>query len=252
MRTVPPRRDGRRSTRSRSQVAAATTTPPVAATTGAGSDAAWTRTTGRASVPASTGAPEPFDRACSDVRSRSSTGTATLLPGAERFLVQPIGLDDAPAHRLHAAVHRLVDLQDPPHLAASGGAAGGLIEVFHVELRGHAGVLELRLHAEREDANAGDLLLVGEEPEPAEREQAAVQLRQHLVPVEQRERRAHGRAVLLGHPRPALVEQRLQLLRVVLELGLGERHEAPVLLPGRVVDLHEAADLVLEVLLAHV
>ena len=37
---------------------------------------------------------------------------------------------------------------------------------------------------------------------------------------------------------------------VVADLLLGQRHEAPVLLPGRVVDLDEAADLGLEVLLA--
>jgi hypothetical protein len=33
---------------------------------------------------------------------------------------------------------------------------------------------------------------------------------------------------------------------------LRQRHEAPVLLPGLVVDLHEALDLPLEVLAAHV
>ena len=39
-------------------------------------------------------------------------------------------------------------------------------------------------------------------------------------------------------------------LGVVAHLALREGHEAPVLLPGRVVDLHEAPDLGLEVLLA--
>ena len=73
-----------------------------------------------------------------------------------------------------------------------------------------------------------------------------------LVEVGQRERGAEHLAVALGDPGPVLVEDRLQVLGVVAHLVLVQRHEAPVALPGRVVDLEEAADLGLEVALAHV
>ncbi len=76
----------------------------------------------------------------------------------------------------------------------------------------------------------------------------------HLVEVGQRQRRADDLAgvLLFGHHRPVLVEDRLELLGVVAHLLFGQRHEAPVALPGGVVDLEEAADLRLQVLLAEV
>ena len=50
---------------------------------------------------------------------------------------------------------------------------------------------------------------------------------------------------------PVLVEDRAQVLGVVADLLLGQRHGRPVALPGRVVDLEEARDLGVEVALAH-
>ena len=79
-----------------------------------------------------------------------------------------------------------------------------------------------------------------------------VHLREGLVDVGQRQRGADDLAVLLGDHRPVLVEDRLQVLGLELDLGLGDRHEAPVLPPGDVVDLHEAEDLRLHVRALHV
>src|SRR3712207_8338236 len=45
-----------------------------------------------------------------------------------------------------------------------------------------------------------------------------------------------------GDHEPVRVEDELHLLRVLVEVGLGARHEAPVLAPGAVVDLGEAVD----------
>src|SRR5215212_3003680 len=208
MRTaVGRRRAGRRRTRSRKTMNAPTTAPPAAATTtGAGG---WARSTTRASLPASTGAIErrrrgaPFVGGSSWISSRSPMGGATILPVAEGLLVEAIDLDDPPAHRLHAAVHGGVDLEDPPHLAAFHDAALRLVEVLDVELRGHAGVLELRLDAQCEDAHMADLVAPAHELEPAGREQPALHPDQDLVPVEQRERRPRGLSVLFGDPSPA-------------------------------------------------
>src|SRR3954453_11106645 len=79
------------------------------------------------------------------------SGAATLLSVAEELLVQAVALDDLAAHRLHAAVHGGVRLEDPAHLAALHDVARRFVEVLDVELRGDARVLVLGLDAERED-----------------------------------------------------------------------------------------------------
>jgi hypothetical protein len=77
---------------------------------------------------------------------------------AEGALVHAIRLDDASAHHLHPAVHGVVGLEDPAHLAAllARVTRGGL-EVLHIQERRHAGVLELRLDAEEPDPDAVDV-----------------------------------------------------------------------------------------------
>src|SRR5688572_5047644 len=65
--------------------------------------------------------------------------------------IDPEAADDAPAHRLHRAVHVAVGLQDPAHLAPLLRRHIRHVEVLDVHRRGHAGVLELRFDAEEAD-----------------------------------------------------------------------------------------------------
>src|SRR6476659_11500166 len=116
----------------------------------------------------------------------SSSTPATLArcgvgPG-ERSLVKTVLLDDLAAHPLHRPVHRLVPLQDPAHLAPVDLVRlGGHLDVLEVEAGGDAGVSVVVLDAEGEDPQAVDLALAEQELRPAERQQAAVQPRHHLV-----------------------------------------------------------------------
>ena len=120
-----------------------------------------------------------------------------------------------------------------------------------VERRGDAQVLVAGLDAEREDPDPVDLGPAGEEAQPAERQQPAVHLREHLVDVGQREGGADHLSVALGDHRPVLVQDRLQVLGLEANLGLGDRYEAPVVPPGLVIDVHEPGDLGLQIALAH-
>src|SRR5215208_5479378 len=86
----------------------------------------------------------------------------------EFSLVDPVPPHDSSAHRLHRTIHVRVRLEDPPHLAPLLRRNGGHVEVLDVHLRGHAGVLELRLDAEEAHAHAVDRLALAQEMPPAE------------------------------------------------------------------------------------
>ena len=73
---------------------------------------------------------------------------------------------------------------------------------------------------------------------------------QRLAEVGKGEHRADGLAVLFRKPDDVGVEDLLQPGGEVVDLGVGQRHKAPVLLPGRVIDALEAGHLFIKV--AHV
>src|SRR4051812_43353489 len=104
----PPRAAFRRAI-----AASPASTPEVAAATGAESGIG---STGRRSITRASGAAASTGR----LRPSSMKG-ASLLRGAEVLLVHPVALGDLAAHPLHGAVHRLVGLEDPAHLAARLG-----------------------------------------------------------------------------------------------------------------------------------
>src|SRR3954467_11992399 len=219
-------------------------TPLVAAATGAesgicsGSGRSITRASG---APARTGRLRP-----------SSIGGASLLRAPEVLLVHPVALGDLAAHALHRAVHRHVVLQDPAHLAARLGRLLGHVEVLAIEQAGDPRVLVLRLDAQEADPHLVDPGQLPQQLDAAERQQPPVGALEGLVEVGHRERGGDHLAVLLADHHPVLAQERLHLLGDVLELLDAHRREAPVVLPGRVVDLDEMAHLVLQVALAHV
>ena len=68
------------------------------------------------------------------------------------------------------------------------------------------------------------------------------------VEIRQRDAEADDLAVLLRDRHQLRDHDRLELLGEVVDLVLGHGHEAPVLLPRRVVELLDALDLAVEVL----
>src|SRR3954470_977916 len=177
-------------------------------------------------------------------RARDSGPTARGSGGGrELALVDAVALDDPAVHRLHAAVHRPVRLEDPAHLAPLDPAARGHVEVLDVERGGDTGVLVLGLDAEEADPHAVDDLLAPQVVPPAERQDPAVHAPQDLVDVGDRDRDRHGVLVTLGDHEPRLVEDERELLGEHVEVGLRVRLEVPVVAPGRVVDLGEAVHL---------
>src|SRR4051812_2396710 len=127
-------------------------TPLVAAATGAesGIGATGARSITRASGTGSarTGRLRPL--------SEEAIEGASLLPGPEVLLVDAVALGDLPAHPLHGAVHGLVGLEDPSHLAARLRRLLGHVEVLAVEKARHAGVLPLRLDPQEADPHLVD------------------------------------------------------------------------------------------------
>src|SRR4051794_31750618 len=230
----------------RAIAASPASTPLVAAATGA--DSGMGSTDGRSITRASGTGSARTGR----LRPSEAIGGASLLPAAEVLLVHPVALGDLPLHPLHGAVHGLVRLEDPAHLAARLGRLLGHVEVLAVEQPGYARVLVLGPHAEEADAHLVDPRQLEQQLDPPERQQAPVGALERLVEVGHRQPRGDHLAVLLADHHPVLGEERLHLLGRVLELLDAHRREAPVVLPGRVVDVDEVAHLRLEVALAHV
>ena len=185
---------------------------------------------------------------------------AARLSGAEpqtvlqHPLVHAVPSLDLSAHSFHRAVHRRVGLQDPAHLPALLRCVFGSVEVHLIEARRDACVAVVGLDAEHDHADRVDLLTLAQRRQPAEWEQAAVELGEHLVVIGQRQRGADDLAGVLvfGDHRPVLIQDRLEVLGVVANLLLGQRHKSPVALPRGVVDLHKAVHLGLQILLAEV
>src|SRR4051812_11902737 len=137
-------------------------TPLVAAATGAesgiGSTGARSITRASGTGSARTGRLRPS--------SEEAIEGASLLPGPEVLLVHAVALGDLAAHALHRAVHGLVRLEDPAHLAAALGRLLGHVEVLAVEQAGHARVLPLGLDAQEADAHLVDPRQLPEELDP--------------------------------------------------------------------------------------
>src|SRR3954447_21410132 len=152
-----PRRPPLRNALTSAIAASPASTPLVAAATGAesgiGSTGARSITRASGTGSARTGRVGPA--AGGGTRGGGHEG-ASLLPGAEVLLVHPVALGDLAAHPLHGAVHRLVRLEDPAHLAAALGRLLGHVEVLAVEQAGHAGVLPLGLDAQEPDPHLVD------------------------------------------------------------------------------------------------
>src|SRR4051812_678342 len=190
---MPPRRpppSPPRSALTSAMAARPASTPLVAAATGAdkGIGSTGARSITRASGgSARTGRLRP-----------SSMERASLLLAPEGLLVYPVALRDSPAHPLHGAVHGLVGLENPAHLAAALGRLLRHVEVLAVEQPGHSGVLPLRLHAEEPDPHLVDPGQLQEQLDAAERQQPAVGPLEGLVEVGHRERRCDHLAVLLA------------------------------------------------------
>src|SRR4051795_3478950 len=163
--------------------------------------------------------------------------------GRQLALVDAVALDDPAVHRLHAAVHRPVRLEDPAHLAPLDPRPGRHVEVLDVERGGHAGVLVLGLHAQEPDPHPVDDPLAPQVVPPAERQDPALHLAQDLVDVGDGDRHRDGLVAALGDHEPRPVEDEPQLLREHVEVGLRVRLEVPVLAPRRVVDVGEAVHL---------
>jgi hypothetical protein len=124
--------------------------------------------------------------------------------------------------------------------------------VLDVEPGGDAGVLILGLDAEEAHPHPVDPPPRADRLDPAEWEQPAAELRQHLVEVGDGQRRCHGLVAALGEHDPVRIEQVPVLLGGVDHLPLGQRHEPPVVLPGGVVDLDESPRLRFQIPLAKV
>ena len=137
-------------------------------------------------------------------------------------------------------IERLVSRIQPisPHVT---GPMLGHVEVLDVERGRDARVLVLGLDAEEADAAAVDraccLRRKCHQPNGSRRPFIFLStwLTSGTVIAT-----ATGLAVLLGDHEPRRVEDQLQLLGVLVEVGLGVGHEAPVARPGGVVDLGEA------------
>src|SRR3954465_11711799 len=95
--------------------------------------------------------------------------------------VDPETPDDPAAHRLHRPVHVLVGLEDPAHLAPLLRDTRGGVEMLDVERRRDPGVLVGVLDAEEAHADPVHDRRTAQEVPPAERQQAALHLHQHLV-----------------------------------------------------------------------
>src|SRR5437588_710062 len=134
----------------------------------------------------------------------------------------------------------------------SGRWAAGPIEELGIEERPDGAALALGLDAQGEDTHTARPLDPAKERPPSGREEPAAADAAHgFVGVRKHEGDAHGLAILLGEESQVGVEDLLEVLRQVLDLGLGHRREAPVAGPRRVVHLEEAVDLGVEVVHAH-
>src|SRR3954470_5708621 len=125
---IPPRRPPPKPPRTAftSAIAASPArTPLVAAATGADRGIG---STGLRSITRASGASARTGR----LRPSPMRG-ASLLPGPEGLLVNPVTLRDLPAHALHGAVHGLVGLEDPAHLTAGLRGLLGHVEVLAIE-----------------------------------------------------------------------------------------------------------------------
>src|SRR3954466_10152569 len=172
---MPPRRpppSPPRSALTSAMAARPASTPLVAAATGAdkGIGSTGARSITRASGgSARTGRLRP-----------SSMERASLLLDPEVLLVHPVALRDSPTHPLHGAVHGLVGLEDPAHLAALLRRLLRHVEVLPVQQRRNTGVLVLGLDAEEADSDLVDRAQLGQHADPAEREQPPVGLLERL------------------------------------------------------------------------
>src|SRR6185503_19285955 len=106
----------------------------------------------------------------------------------------------------------------------------------------------VRADSERHEPSLPDPREREEEPDDAERKEAPPEMLEGDVDVRDDEPEADRRAVHLDEADQLGHDRGLQLFRHVVDLGVGHGDEAPVLLPGLVVDALHARELLGEAL----
>src|SRR5690606_3723481 len=169
-------------------------------------------------------------------------------------LVDSVGLVPLAAHHLDRAVHEEVVLERPRDLAADVAELARGAQGVEVENRVDAALPVRLLDTQGDEAAAIDLPRIPEELEQADGKaeggQSATDLGERLVEVGDGHGEGDRLALDLGDEKEIRHRQGLHALGDVVELLVRDWDEAPVLLPGRIVNLLDARHLVGEV--AHV
>src|ERR1700745_789999 len=95
----------------------------------------------------------------------------------EQLLIYAVALHDPPRERLHRAVHRLVDLEDPAGLDARDASSMARVPYVAIQRSCYSRVLELRFDAQREHADLVDSATRAQRGQPSEGQQASFELR---------------------------------------------------------------------------
>src|SRR5512132_2079777 len=169
---------------------------------------------------------------------------------SELLFVDAVSLGDPPAHEADTGVDGRVVLERPAELAVLHPEQVSGVVHLHVEVGAEPGVLAhvAPLLADAEDHQPAALgPLDAEAPEHldhAEGEELPLEIPDQLVEVGQAEGHCRRLAVDEDDARDLRHEDELGVRRHLEELVLRERHEAPVVAPGIVEDVHEQADVV--------
>ena len=132
--------------------------------------------------------------------------------------------------------------------------AADRIDQHEGELAGETARLELLDHPHQRHADTLGTR-VAQAPQqlrPAEREEPPVEVGDQLVDVGQRDHEGHRLAVELGDADQILVNNRLQLLAGVSDLGVGQGDEPPIVRPGVVEDVEDDLGFAVEMRLVDV
>jgi hypothetical protein len=157
------------------------------------------------------------------------------------------------ADRADDVVGRLVVLEDPAQLggllAQPFAVLAELVDRHHGEPGAHQRVVAvLLLHPHQRHAGAGDAgdLEPPQQLDQLERPELAAEILDRLVEVGERHDEGHRLVVDLHEHRQIGHDHWPERLGRMVDLGLGEGHEAPVVAPGVIEDADQGADLGVE------